>query len=479
MFTTIATLALTSLLPQQQDGNWPGWRGPGGNATATGSPPIEWAEDINVRWKTELAGRGYSSPIVWGDKVIVTSAVAIGEPVEPKNEGDSGFGARGQRPAPPVEHDFLVMAFSKESGELLWESIANTLTPHQGRHPDGSYATPTPVTDGEILVASFGSFGLFGFDLEGELLWKKDLGDMDITNEFGEGASPVLSGEFLIHPWDHNGDSFLIALDKRTGEEKWRVARTNATTWCSPLVVESDKGPQVVMATARTISYDVATGKQRWAYGELPDASAGRPSERGGREEGDRSAGGQQMMQQGGGQRGGRSGGERGGGSGIMSSPIVHDGVLLMSSGSRRGSFQAFDITKASGELTRESDALLWVSEGDTPFVPSPIAYDGVLYSLKSNSGLLSAIDVKTGERIYGPERLDALATAYASPVAAGGHLYFAGRDGTFEVIKTGAEFETVAVNMLDDNFDASPAIAGDQIYLRGLHFLYCIAEEE
>jgi outer membrane protein assembly factor BamB len=162
-----------------------------------------------------------------------------------------------------------------------------------------------------------------------------------------------------------------------------------------------------------------------------------------------------------------------------MSSPIVHDGVLLMSSGSRRGSFQAFDITKASGELTRESDALLWVSEGDTPFVPSPIAYDGVLYSLKSNSGLLSAIDVKTGERIYGPERLDALATAYASPVAAGGHLYFAGRDGTFEVIKTGAEFETVAVNMLDDNFDASPAIAGDQIYLRGLHFLYCIAEEE
>ncbi len=504
--TVFVCSALFSNAVSEGEDAWSGWRGPGGNGIAEGSPPIEWGEELNVRWKTAIPGKGSSSPIVWGDKVFVTTAVPTVEEEEPEERprGGRGFGGFG-RSKPPVEHVFLVVALDRKDGSVVWEQLANTLTPHQGTHGDGSFASSTPVTDGERIYASFGSFGLFAYTLDGEPVWQKDLGDLDIAMSFGEGSSPIVYGDLLIHNWDHNGDSFIVALDKVTGEERWRQARESATTWSTPIVVEVEGGPQVIVGAGRTIAYDLATGKELWAYGQEQSfggppggREGGRSRDRdrdgdGGEHEGGDGDGAQQTALAGGlasfgaqgrgqggpgqgGRRGGRGGG--GGGAGVITSPVYHDGVLLFVSGGRRGAFRAIRVAQAKGDVAEDSEALLWSSEGDTPHVPSPIAYDGIFYSLKSDSGLLSAFDVQSGERLYGPERLSGLANAYASPVAADGHLYFAGRDGTIEVVAAGPEFKSLVVNTLDDEFDASPAIVGNELFLRGRSHVYCIAEE-
>ena len=485
LVTTVCASLVPFLVPADTD-SWPGWRGPGGNGVAPGAPPVEWSEEKNVRWKTAIPGEGTSSPIVWGEYVFVTAAIPVGKPERKEEDaereesqgrpggdpGDRRHGGFDGMSVPPVEHEFVVLALSRKNGEILWKAAPKKLTPHQGKHGDGSFAAPTPVTDGVLVIASFGSIGIFAYDYAGEFIWQKDLGDMNISMSFGEGASPVLHGDLLIHPWDHDGDSFLVALDKRTGEEKWRVARDSSTTWCTPLVVCGANGPEVVMAGVRTLAYDLATGKQTWAFGEAASAGSGG----GGGEHG--RAGGE-SGQGGGGHPsfGGRQGG-RGGGSSVISSPVVYDGVLLMSTGSRGGSLCAILPITAKDEIPADGEALLWSHEGDTPNIPSPIAYEGVLYALKSNSGILSTFDVATGERLYGPERLRGVADAYASPIIAGGKLYFSGRDGTFEVVKVEGGIETLAINTLEDEFDDTLAVVGNELFLRGKKHLYCIAAD-
>ncbi|MFT5154774.1 MAG: outer membrane protein assembly factor BamB, partial [Planctomycetota bacterium] len=419
--TLIALPTLVPALPNLSNQDWLGWRGPGGNGVADGSPPLEWSEDKNVRWKIDIPGKGTSSPVVAGDLVFVTSAISIGEAEEPEEQpaqpergrGGAGRGGRGSfggRPEPTVEQEFLVIALNRTTGEVEWEQVPTSLTPHQGTHRDGSFASPTPVTDGEILIASFGSFGVFAYDMAGELKWEKDLGDMDIVRDFGEGSSPVLHGNSLVMNWDHGGESFLVALNKNTGVELWRKEREVATTWCTPLIIETESGPHVIIGAAETIAYDLKTGEKQWSFGAVASAEASEPqrgegAERGG-EEGGR--GGEEGGRGGPGQgRGGARGGSTG--SGVITSPVHHRGILLMSSGSRRGSFRAIALAQAKADMKADAKALLWSSEGDTPHIPSPIAYNGMFYSLKSNSGLLSAFEVASGKRVYGPERMKGL----------------------------------------------------------------------
>ena len=315
---------------------------------------------------------------------------------------------------------------------VLWEQIAVEASPHEDRHATGSWASPSGVADSEQFCAFFGSRGLYCYDHEGQLLWERDLGDMQIRMQFGEGASPALYGDSLVVTWDHQGQSFITALDKRTGEERWRADRDEITSWATPLVVTHDGHAQVVTsATNRVRSYDLATGRVVWeSEGVTLNA---------------------------------------------IPSPVAADGIVFVTSGFRGNRLLAVRLADAAGDVT-DSDAVVWSLDRDTPYVPSPLLHQGVLYLVKSNSGILSAFDARTGARLYGPERLPGIRSVYASPVAVGDRIYVAGREGTTVVLRAGGEFEVVATNELDDGFNASPAIAGDFLYLRGERYLYCIS---
>lgn len=404
---------------------WPSWRGPLGTGEAPGAePPLEWSEDRNVRWKVAIPGRGHATPIVWGDHVFVLTAVPVGDE---ELEG-------GGKIQPDEPQRFTVMALEREDGSVAWEHVAREAVPHEGTHGDATWASASALTDGELLFAYFGSNGLFAYDLEGEPLWERQLGLMQTRNGFGEGASPAVHGDTLVVQWDHEGPSFIVALDKRTGKERWKRDRDEPTSWATPVIVEVDGKPQVLTSgTNRIRAYDLATGEELWSAEGLT--------------------------------------------TNAIPTPVVVDGVAYFMSGFRGAELMAVRLAEAEGDIT-DSDAILWQAGENTPYVPSPLATDGTLYFYKSNSGILSALDMETGETRYGPERLETVQNVYASPVAAAGRIYLLDREGTAEVLATGPELKVLARNRLDDHFDASPALVGDELYLRGKQHLYCLASE-
>jgi outer membrane protein assembly factor BamB len=418
-----ATLLLATLTAQSEQNsqrqNWPQWRGPDANGVApAANPPLEWSESNNIRWKVPVPGRGSGSPIVWDDRVFVLTAVS----------------QSGQN-VPGVTHRFVVMAFNRSTGEVIWEKVVREEAPHEAAHREnGTYASASALTDGEVLIANFESRGLYAYDLNGNLIWEKDLGDKRMRNQFGEGTTPALHGDTIVHVWDQQGgQSFVIALDKRTGEEKWRQNRDEIDTWATPLIVEVNGRAQVITpATERLKSYDLETGEVVWeAEGLTMNA---------------------------------------------IPSPVVLDELVILMSGYRGNSLKAIDLSKAKGDITG-SDAIVWSYDRDTPYVPSPLLYDGLLYMIKSNNGILTVFDAKTGEVHYGPQRLDGLAEVFSSPVGAAGRVYVTDRSGNTLVLKHGTTFEVLGSNKADDGVDASLAVVGGEIYLRGHRFLYCISE--
>ena len=288
------------------------------------------------------------------------------------------------------------------------------------------------MTDGQHVYAYFGSDGLYCLDMEGRLQWQKDLGDMTTKRAFGEGSSPVLGGDTIVVNWDHEGDSFVVAQNKRTGDEIWRVERDEVTSWATPLVVTHDGRPQVVVnATGKVRSYDLTTGKQVWETAGMT--------------------------------------------ANVIPSSVAVGGVVFVTSGFRGNALLAIRLADAKGDIT-DSGAILWQHDRNTPYVPSPLLYRDTLYFLKSNSGILSCFDAKTGLPHY-TQRLASIRNVYASPVGANGRVYLAGRQGKVVVFEAGPEFRLLASNSLDDDFDASPAIVDGEIYLRGAKHLYCIAK--
>ena len=408
------------------DQYWPQWRGPHATGVSkTADPPVEWSETRNVRWKTEIPGRGSSSPVIWGDRVFVLTAVPVGV------DATASHQARGAlRPAVP--HRFVIMALDRQSGKVVWEKTARESTPHEGSHPQfGTYASSSAITDGERVYAFFDSFGLYAYDMNGKLLWEKDLGDKRMRMEFGEGQTPVLHGNTIVVQWDHQGPSFITALDKMTGKELWRTERQEIDSWGTPLVVEHGGKAQVIASAMNKVtSYDLATGQVVWQ------------------------------------------------GPGLTMNPIpssvAENGMVYAVSGFRGNKLHAIQLDEAKGDLTA-TGAIKWSLDADTPYVPSPLLYDGVIYLLKSNSGILSAFDAKTGKPHYQLQRLEGVPNVFASPVAARGRIYIPGQQGATIVIKAGPAYEVLATNTLDDGFDASPALAGSEIYLRGARFLYSI----
>ena len=415
--------------------NWPQWRGPLGTGVAPyGNPPATWSETENIRWKVTIPGQGHASPIVWGYRVFVLTAIQTDQTLPPQEESEEGKHAWLDPIMPGYVYKFDILALARQSGAVVWQRTARTESPHEGTHQDGSWAPASPVTDGERVYAHFGSRGLYCYDMEGELLWSTDLGDMTTRLTFGEGTSPALHGDAIVINWDHQGESFIVALDKRTGKEQWRVARDEQTSWGTPLIVEPAGRAQVIVnATNRIVSYNLADGAVIWECGGMT--------------------------------------------ANAIPTPVSAGGIIYITSGFRGNALLAIRLQGAEGNITG-TESVVWSYDRDTPYVPSPLLHNDMLYYLKSNDGILSGHDVKTGAKHFGPQRLEGIEGIYASPVGVGDRVYITGRNGTTLVLKQGAQFEVLGGNALDDSFSASPAIAGDELFLRGEKVLYCIAQD-
>ena len=411
--------------------NWAQWRGPLATGVAPdGDPPVEWSETHNIRWKIPLPGKGHSSPIIWEDRIFLTAANPFGDEV--RVEHDHVDGEHDNLPVTRA-HRFVVLAIDRKDGAILWQRTVREATPREGGHTTGSLASASPVTDGKHVIAFFGSRGLFGFTLDGELLWEKDFGAMHTKHAHGEGSSPALHDNIVIVNWDHDGESFVTALETSTGKEIWKVARDEGTSWSTPLVVRHDGRHQVVIsATKRIRSYDLETGDVIWECAGLSDN--------------------------------------------VVASPVAADGMLYAGSSYEFQAMLGIKLTGAKGNIT-DTDNVIWKIDRHTPYVPSPLLVDGRLYFIRHLQGLLSCMEAGTGRPVFGPVRLPGIHMVFASPVAAKGRIYISDRNGTTLVLNQADEPEILARNTLDDSFSASPAIVGREIFLRGVHFLYCIAE--
>lgn len=410
---------------------WGQWRGPlDTGAAPTAKPPTEWSETKNIKWKVPVPGQGHSTPIVWGDRVYLTAVAPHGEKVKP---------AAGTRPG---AHDntervqktkFMVIALRRSDGKVIWNKTVRDSVPHENRHVTGSYASASPITDGEHIYAFFGSNGLFALNLKGEVVWKKDLGNMHTKHGHGEGSSPALYGDTLVVNWDHEGPSFIVAFDKRTGDQRWRKERDEPTSWSSPHVLVHEGKPQVVVSAANRIrSYDLKSGDLVWECGGLSHN--------------------------------------------VVAGPVSQDGIVICGSSYEKQAILGIKLKGAKGDLTG-TDHVAWIKRRDTPYVPSLLLYDGLVYYLRHYQGVLTSRQALTGEEVYTRARLPNIRNVYSSPVAADGRIYITSLDGVTLVFTKGADPEAVAQNVLDESFSASAAIAGPEFYLRGKEFLYCIAE--
>lgn len=408
---------------------WPQWRGPLGTGVAPqADPPVHWDESRNLLWKKALPGLGHSTPIVWEDRIYVTAAVPAGEPLGPFY--DDAPGSHGNLPV-THRHRFVVLALDRGSGEVLWERTVRTSLPHEGGHYTSSLASASPLTDGEHLLAHFGSQGIFCLSPDGEPQWERQLGLMRTKHGHGEGSSPVLHGETVVINWDHEGQSFVLALDKRTGRERWKIPRDEVTSWATPIAIEQDGMVQVIVAgTSRVRGYRLDTGDVIWECGGLA--------------------------------------------ANIVASPVAGDGMAFVGSSYEKRVLLAIRLDGARGDITG-TDRVPWTRRRTTPYVPSPLLYDGVLYFLAHYQGILTRVDTKTGRDRPGPLRLRGIGNVYASPVAASGRVYVTDLNGTTLVLSHAEAPQALAVNRLEDRFSASPALAGRQIYLRGEENLYAI----
>ena len=416
----LATVFLPSALFA---GNWPHWRGPtqnGGSADA--KPPVEWNDTKNVKWKVPIPGRGSGSPVIWEDRVFVVSAVGLG--------GGRGFdGKKLSKLA------FKVFCLDRETGKVSWEKTAVETIPHEGTHSSNGFASASPTTNGKHVYAHFGSRGIFCYTMDGELVWKRDnFGKMKTRGSFGEGSSPTLEGDKILVPWDHEGPSAVYALNALTGETIWKTKRDEPSAWSTPHVVEHQGKKQVILNGEKSIrGYDLESGKELWHY------------------------------------------------AGESTRPVataVSVGDLVIVGGGRRSKFMGAFRLGGEGDL-KGTKHLAWSWERNIPDIPSAVLSGDRLYFHKGKSAVLSCVDPQTGKAHYTASRIPGISTIYASPIAAGGHLYVTGRSGTTVVIKDSKKLEVVSSNELGEGVDATPAAVDDQLFIRGEKHLFCISEKK
>ena len=427
----LSTLAGDAVPSSDFSSNWHQWRGPNANGSAAESakPPVKWDRDNNVQWSVDIPGDGSATPVVWGDQVFVLSA----EKTDRKAESPTVPHESAKTVPPNVYYRFVVTSIDRQKGTVRWQQVAAEQVPHEGHHDTQTYAAGSPTTDGERLYASFGSRGIYCYTLDGELLWQKDLGDMRTRFAWGEAVTPALAGKALIVNWDQEEGSFVVALSTETGEELWRKDRPDEkTSWNTPLITEFDGRMLAILnGSGKARAYDVATGEMIWECGGQTTNA-------------------------------------------IPSAVSFGNNVICMSG--YRGA-AGFSIPLNSiGDITG-TDKIHWSIASGTPYVPSPTLAGNRLVFTGGNSDILTCLDAETGKALIERRRIPGVGGFYASPLAANGHLYFVGREGTTAVLKDNETLDVVGTNTLEGLFDASPAAVGNQLFLRSWSRLYCIAE--
>ncbi|HBV63783.1 MAG TPA: hypothetical protein DEF45_12255 [Rhodopirellula sp.] len=411
-------------------GDWHQWRGPLGTGVApNATPPTEWTQERNISWKTQLEGEGHGTPVVSRGLIFLTTAIPVGPPFEPRQSGRPG--AHDNRRV-TTKYQFQAWAIKAADGTLLWKKTLQEAIPIEGAHNTASLASASPVTDGKRFYAFFGSHGLYCLNRKGELLWQKQLGAMHTKHGHGEGASPALHGQTLVVNWDHEGESFLIALDSADGTEKWRVARNEVTSWSTPIISNVDGEQQVIVCgTDKVRGYSLSNGNVVWESGGMS--------------------------------------------ANIVATPVAGNGVLYAGSSYEKRILMAIQLSGAKGDITG-SDRILWTRTRGTPYVPSPLLYRGSLYFLTHYQNVLTRITAETGRNAPGALRLGPLSNIYASPVAANGHVYITDLNGQTLVITDTEIPRFVSINPIGESVSASLVIDGSMILIRGSKHLYCVS---
>jgi len=430
----VASILFTPLLLRAEQ--WPQFRGPGSTGVAESQNlPDTWSTTTNVKWKTAIPGHGWSSPIAWGDRIFVTSVIPVGDTEAPKK----GLYFGGERPAPKVEHRWMVYAIDWNSGKIVWEREAHRGVPPTSRHLKNTYASETPVTDGRRLYVSFGNVGLFAYELSGTPVWSVPVAAMPTHNGWGTAASPVLHNGRLYLVNHNDQQSYVTALDARTGKTAWRTDHREATAWATPYIWEHAGRTEIITpATGKIRSYDLE-GKLLWQLGPMSSI--------------------------------------------VIPTPFSKFGLLYVTSGYVGDQVRPVyaikpgasgDISLSKGETSNASIA--WSLPQGGPYNPSPIVYGDYYYTL-FDRGFFTCHDARTGKEIYTKVRLDPTASGFtASPWAYNGKIFAMSEDGTTYVIQAGPEFKVIGQNVLDEFTMASPAIHRDSLFIRTATSLYRIA---
>jgi len=417
--------------------NWPQFRGAGARGVASGSNlPDRWSATENVAWKTDVPGRGWSSPIVWGNRIILTTAVNSGELETPKK----GLYFGGNRPEPrQVQLDYRVLCLDLSSGKLLWDQSVHQGPSDSPIHLKNSFASETPVTDGERVYAYFGNQGLYCFDLEGNPEWSKRFEPRPMRNGWGTAASPVLHGDRLYILDDNDEQSYLLCLDKRTGNEVWRVERDEGSNWSTPFIWQNDRRTEIVTAgTGKVRSYDLE-GKLLWWFTGMSSIT--------------------------------------------IATPYVDQGLLYVSSGYVNDNQRPLYAIRAgaSGDISlgpnqTSNQSVAWCQPKAAPYNPTTLVYEGRLYVLYDRA-MLACFRAPTGDLVFDRERLPQGMHFTASPWAYDGKVFCLNEDGVTFVLRAGDEFELLHTNVLadDDMCMATPAMAGDRLLIRTAARVYCI----
>ena len=429
VFLIGSALSLAAIVApaRQKSAGWMQWRGPLNTGMAAGDAPLRWSDTSGVTWKLPIPGRGHSTPVIAGNQLFLTTAVPTGRGSAPAGRLRGGGGGADAG----LEHRFEVIAVDRASGKTTWQRTATVATPHEGYHGTyGSFASNSPVTDGERVYAFFGSRGLYAYDLHGRPLWQKDFGiQLRMDNAFGEGTAPTLHDGRLILHFDHLDGGFLTMLDAATGREIWRVARTERYNWAAPFVATHAGRRQIIVNGLTVRGYDYETGAQLWQAAGLGENS--------------------------------------------VPQVVQHRDLVFAMSGHTVKILMAIRLGR-TGTLTG-TDAIPWTTTRGVSYTPSPLLHDGRLY-IVSDAGLVSCLDAATGTPHYEQRRLPMPYNFKASPVGVNGRMYLATEEGDVVVVRMGDRFDVLATNSLaDQSFIASPVVADGTMYLRSRTHLFRI----
>lgn len=435
--TLAGTIIMTALILSSCTTNWPQFRGPETNMIVKAKNlPVEWGEDLNIRWTTEVEGDSWTSPVIWGKKVFLASSLSVKVDIEP--EPGQGTPQEGEDESFKSEvYRWEVSCVDLETGEEIWKQVAFEGSPRVKKHRAHNYAAETPVTDGKRLYAYFGMTGLYCYSLDGELLWEKDLGAFKTLFDWGTGSSPVVYKDILYVQVDNEENSFLVALDAATGDEIWKVDRAEKTNYSTPMIWKNSLRTELVTGGKTARSYDPLTGEVLWeldvkGYYNIP-------------------------------------------------SPVADKDFIYLGNTAWRDIPGTFFCVKAGaqGNITplegeSSSEGVVWSDSASSLANPSPLLYEGLIYLVSSRGGTVTCLDAASGEQVY-QEKIEGVAGTWASPWVYEDQIYFTDEKGTTRIFKAGKSFELVDENKLDDKFWSSVAVSGDAYLMKGTGKLYCI----